>query len=1089
MAGCKTHTASKAAMRFALFFQHSFKFKRIKCLLPPAFIITTNKKMLLEMLRVKNRGKQSMRKIRQKLAIDFILITILLYNLSLPQSFASVSQVKQFGLFEAEFTSSNSYNNPYVDVSLSALVTSPSNRTFRVDGYWQGADRWKLRIMPTELGAWSFITSSNDPDLDSLSGNFTCIASSRAGMLMVNPDFPYSFKLSNGKPFFWMGETNWYLMSKAVSFADSTFHKYINKRRQQNFNGVHFVLGTGGLPYGTQNPENEGGKLWISQSKQQINPDFFTWVDKRIAYLDSVDMAIGFFITWAQHFTTFSREQFERFESYLIARYAAYPLLYWVIVGEFDEAGKMDDYNYHGQVIASRDPYGHLVTIHPGHNDPNNSGTNRIFVGQSWFSFVMQQLPQYPVYTSPQQVYRYILDDRIYNLPVVNAEFGYENKNYYGYVMTAEYVRKYAWSIVLGGGFLSYGSEASIRKVNLDALDSKGSTYMSYLFDFFKNINWWEMSPDTEHADYGFCLSSAAPEYIVYLPDSGSVNLDLSQDSVAFQSQWFNPQTSEVADDDVFEGGMVKRFASIYSHDGVLRVLPSPDSYLHVAPESLYFEAIQGYKNPPSQRILVTNTGGSTLSWLASEQPNQIWLTLNNISGGDGDYVTVAVNIRNLPQGTYHGKVRISDPAAANDFVDVPIKLWIKKPGNRHTISGTTWYHQDKRPVDNGLLTLTHYEGTDWDTTDVTGSYRFPGILEGKVQLVASKQQDLRDAITATDALSVLQYLAFLSDLSEDQKFAADVTRDGKVTATDALAILYYLTFFNENIAATGRWLFQPDTASFLLHADTLVNFRSYLLGDVNGDWKNRYDITAFGTEPDTTTTVLRLKHTNAADQSEIILSAVVTNLADTLNTLVLSIDYDSSLFSFHSARRTKLSEKFMLAVNGKEPGKVRIALAGVAGIRKSGEIVRLVFKLKSSNSTPKYSDLKIRNARINDKTVLHLDNIRIYLDDNTARTSGNPFATFQTYPNPFNQAIKICFDLPDESRVELSIFNLLGQKVITLIHAPFPPGTHSAYWNGADAQGNYLNSGIYFARISVETMQQKKAKSQTMTRKIFLLK
>ena len=229
----------------------------------------------------------------------------------------------------------------------------------------------------------------------------------RPGILIVNPEYPYTFKLSEGGPFFWMGETSWCLMSNAVSYSDGTFQQYITKRIQQKFNNINFVLGTGGLPVGTHNPENEGGNLWISQIQQRINPDFFKWMDKRIAYMDSLQMGIGFYITWAQHFAVFTRAEFERFESYLIARYAAFPIVYWVIVGEYDEAGSISDYNYHGQVIDAKDPYGHLISNHPNHSDSENLGTSRIFANQEWFSFVLQQLPQNPSNSSAGEANNY----------------------------------------------------------------------------------------------------------------------------------------------------------------------------------------------------------------------------------------------------------------------------------------------------------------------------------------------------------------------------------------------------------------------------------------------------------------------------------------------------------------------------------------------------------------------------------------------------------------------------------------------------------------------------------------------------------
>ena len=104
---------------------------------------------------------------------------------------------------------------------------------------------------------------------------------------------------------------------------------------------------------------------------------------------------------------------------------------------------------------------------------------------------------------------------------------------------------------------------------------------------------------------------------------------------------------------------------------------PPPDPVISVTPGSLSFSAVEGGSNPSSQSITVTNSGGGTLSWSASEQPNETWMSLTNTSGGSGDQVTVSVDISGLSAGTYNGTVRISDAAATNDPVDVPMTLTI----------------------------------------------------------------------------------------------------------------------------------------------------------------------------------------------------------------------------------------------------------------------------------------------------------------------------------------------------------------------------------------------------------------------------
>lgn len=76
-------------------------------------------------------------------------------------------------------------------------------------------------------------------------------------------------------------------------------------------------------------------------------------------------------------------------------------------------------------------------------------------------------------------------------------------------------------------------------------------------------------------------------------------------------------------------------------------------------------------------------------------------------------------------------------------------------------------------------------------------------------------------------------------------------------------------------------------------------------------------------------------------------------------------------------------------------------------------------------------------------------------------------FALHQNYPNPFNPVTNIRFDVPEESRVQLDIYNVTGQKVATLVNGNMQPGFHSIRWNGTNEKGKQLASGMYFYRIS----------------------
>ena len=72
-------------------------------------------------------------------------------------------------------------------------------------------------------------------------------------------------------------------------------------------------------------------------------------------------------------------------------------------------------------------------------------------------------------------------------------------------------------------------------------------------------------------------------------------------------------------------------------------------------------------------------------------------------------------------------------------------------------------------------------------------------------------------------------------------------------------------------------------------------------------------------------------------------------------------------------------------------------------------------------------------------------------------------FSLSQNYPNPFNPVTTIQFGVPEESKVTLMIYDLLGREVRTLINSNLKPGYHKVVWNGTDHFGNQVATGMYF--------------------------
>ena len=76
-------------------------------------------------------------------------------------------------------------------------------------------------------------------------------------------------------------------------------------------------------------------------------------------------------------------------------------------------------------------------------------------------------------------------------------------------------------------------------------------------------------------------------------------------------------------------------------------------------------------------------------------------------------------------------------------------------------------------------------------------------------------------------------------------------------------------------------------------------------------------------------------------------------------------------------------------------------------------------------------------------------------------------FSLGQNYPNPFNPSTVIPYQLPTAGHVRLEVFNVLGQRLATLVDAERSAGAHTAQWDGTDASGRAVGAGVYIYRLS----------------------
>jgi len=110
--------------------------------------------------------------------------------------------------------------------------------------------------------------------------------------------------------------------------------------------------------------------------------------------------------------------------------------------------------------------------------------------------------------------------------------------------------------------------------------------------------------------------------------------------------------------------------------------------------------------------------------------------------------------------------------------------------------------------------------------------------------------------------------------------------------------------------------------------------------------------------------------------------------------------------------------------------------------------------------------DVRIYNVALTEEEVDQLYSQTLSAVDDRSHTVPTEFTMSQNYPNPFNPQTHIEYQVPHDSRVNIAIYDILGQFVATLVDDVKNPGHYSVIWNATDQNGSRVAGGIYFAKM-----------------------
>ncbi len=155
---------------------------------------------------------------------------------------------------------------------------------------------------------------------------------------------------------------------------------------------------------------------------------------------------------------------------------------------------------------------------------------------------------------------------------------------------------------------------------------------------------------------------------------------------------------------------------------------------------------------------------------------------------------------------------------------------------------------------------------------------------------------------------------------------------------------------------------------------------------------------------------------------------------------------------------------------------KIIIAFAGVKPLSGSGEVAHIILKSDTMQED-------IMGSVSLEMVILNEGQIGVLIVGSEEKQTSYPdtYRLFQNFPNPSNPETTIRYYLPSSTPLTLTIYNLSGQLIRTLVDGQRSAGSHSVIWDSTDDTGNPVASGIYLYRVEADGFAQ--------TRKLILMR
>ena len=194
-----------------------------------------------------------------------------------------------------------------------------------------------------------------------------------------------------------------------------------------------------------------------------------------------------------------------------------------------------------------------------------------------------------------------------------------------------------------------------------------------------------------------------------------------------------------------------------------------------------------------------------------------------------------------------------------------------------------------------------------------------------------------------------------------------------------------------------------------------------------------------------------------------------------------MNVEFDHTLLEFDTLVLSELMDNYLLIYNSDTDGELIVAASGSNPDGETGSFGTLTFNVSdnfSDETVVSITRLRWNEGPDMENPASMTVSYALAID---SELLPDKFALHQNYPNPFNPVTRINYDLPEQGKVSIIIYDMLGRRVRTLIQRMEEPGYRAALWNATNDHGKPVSAGIYIYQIQTGEFIQ--------TRKMILLK